>query len=107
MAIPETLGERIQAALDDAGLTQIKAAELLGLNRQTIGRWVAGEEVPEAQLLRVEEITGRSRAWLRYGLVDAAESEAEHYRAGYEDGLKAIREMLSRLQPPLKRSPDA
>jgi len=103
MAIPETLGERIEAAIEEAGLTKGKAAELLRVNRNTITRWITtGEDVPERELIRVSELTGRSRPWLRYGLVDAAESEAERYRAGYEDGLKAIREMLSRPQPPVK-----
>lgn len=99
MAIPTTLGERMAAALAGAGLTRSRAAELLGLNRQTVGRWVAGEEVTEAQLARVAELTGRSAAWLRYGLVDGSEVAVERYLTGYEDAKADMQKILEHLQP--------
>jgi transcriptional regulator with XRE-family HTH domain len=104
MAIPETMGERIQAALDRCGLSQSEAAKRLGLVRNTIGLWVNGADIPERQLARVAELVGETPAWLRYGVRDAREEGIERYVTGYERALDDVRDVvgdaIDRLQPP-------
>ena len=41
----ETLGERIRAARQAAGLSQEKLAERLGLTRQAVTKWETGQDV--------------------------------------------------------------
>jgi transcriptional regulator with XRE-family HTH domain len=101
MAIPEILGERIAAALDSVGLTQIEAAKRLGVTRQTIGRWTGGAEVTEAALEQLAILVERSPAWLRYGLVDAVAGGIAEYQRGYSDAKEHMRQHLNRMEPSL------
>jgi DNA-binding XRE family transcriptional regulator len=100
MAIPETLGERIKAALAELQMSQTQAAQHLDITRNTLGLWVNGEDVPERQLIRVASLTGKSCAWLRYGVVDALDVVAERYARGYKDAVEHIRDSLDHMQPP-------
>jgi transcriptional regulator with XRE-family HTH domain len=104
MTIPETLGERIQTALDSIGMSQTDAAKALDLTRNTLGGWISGREVPERQLVRVAELSGKSCAWLRYGLEDVTEAGIERFTQGYERAIDDVREHLDRLQSLARRT---
>jgi len=104
MAIPETLGERIQQALNDAGKTQTWLASTLGKSRNTVGLWVTTSRIPEEELERVADVLGRSRAWLRYGVLDPVEEGIERYVTGWEEAVEKMRENLDRMQPPVREA---
>lgn len=98
MAIPETMGERVREALRGAGLNATTAAKLLGVGRHTVSRWLNGDDIPERELARIAERTGRSRAWLRYGITDKGVA-VERYVTGFLDGRERAIELLSRMEP--------
>ena len=55
----ETLGARIRAARQAAGLSQEKLAERLGLTRQAVTKWETGQSAPSTEnLLRLAEVLG-------------------------------------------------
>lgn len=55
----QTLGERIRAARQAAGLSQEKLAERLGLTRQAVTKWESGQSAPSTEnLLRLAEVLG-------------------------------------------------
>ncbi len=55
----QTLGERIRAARQAAGLSQEKLAERLGLTRQAVTKWETGQSAPSTEnLLRLAEVLG-------------------------------------------------
>ena len=55
----ETLGERIRAARQAAGLSQEKLAERLGLTRQAVTKWETGHSAPSTEnLLHLAEVLG-------------------------------------------------
>ena len=55
----ETLGERIRAARQAAGLSQEKLAERLGLTRQAVTKWETGQSAPSTEnLLHLAEVLG-------------------------------------------------
>lgn len=61
VAIPETMGERIKAALKEAGLTVTAAAVLLGVkSRSAFSTRINASKVDEPELLRIAELTGRA-----------------------------------------------
>ena len=55
----QTLGERIRAARQAAGLSQEKLAERLGLTRQAVTKWETGQSAPSTEnLLHLAEVLG-------------------------------------------------
>ena len=57
----ETLGERIRAARQAAGLSQEKLAERLGLTRQAVTKWETGQSAPSTEnLLHLAEVMQRA-----------------------------------------------
>lgn len=55
----ETLGERIRATRQAAGLSQEKLAERLGLTRQAVTKWETGQSAPSTEnLLHLAEVLG-------------------------------------------------
>ena len=55
----QTLGERIRAARQAAGLSQEKLAERLGLTRPAVTKWESGQSAPSTEnLLRLAEVLG-------------------------------------------------
>ena len=55
----QTLGERIRAARQAAGLSQEKLAERLGLTRQAVTKWESGQSAPSTEnLLHLAEVLG-------------------------------------------------
>jgi len=66
----QAIGERIRAAREKAGLTQLELAEAIpcGGGRQQISNWEAGFRTPRREAIkRIAEITGVSPAWIVYG----------------------------------------
>lgn len=56
-AKPMTLGERIKAFRKDAGMSQEKVAELVGVSRQAVTKWESGKSAPSTEnLFKLAEI---------------------------------------------------
>lgn len=54
-----SLGERIKEQRKNCGLSQEKVAELVGVNRQAVTKWEAGQSAPSTEnLFRLAEIFG-------------------------------------------------
>ena len=54
-----TLGEKIRACRQEAGMSQEKIAELVGVSRQAVTKWEADQSVPHTEhLFRLSEIFG-------------------------------------------------
>ena len=53
------LGEKIKACRQDAGMSQEKVAELLGISRQAVTKWEANQSAPNTEnLFKLAEILG-------------------------------------------------
>lgn len=69
-----SIGQRLKAAREAAGLTQEKAAAQIGVSMMTVSRWERGQHVAEgAQLGAAARVYGRSVDWILQG--DAAPAE--------------------------------
>lgn len=56
-----TLGERITKAYKDLGWKQDDLADRMGVNRKTVGNWIAGRHWPSyADLVAIAQVTGVS-----------------------------------------------
>lgn len=54
-----TLGENIRVCRQNAGMSQEKVAELVGVSRQAVTKWEAGQSVPNTEnLFKLAEIFG-------------------------------------------------
>ena len=54
-----TLGERIKSCRQDSGMSQEKVAELVGVSRQAVTKWEAGQSAPNTEnLFKLAEIFG-------------------------------------------------
>lgn len=63
-----TLGDRLTAAREGAGLDIAAMAELLGLRPETLEGWEVDQAEPTATLLgRIAAVTGVSLVWLLTG----------------------------------------
>ena len=107
MAIPDTMGERIRVAAKGAGLSQTTLAELMGVDRNTVGMWIKGDDVPERRLERIAEITGRSKVWLRYGVSDGSEKEIARYITGLDDARREMTKLRDWIDAVLDRMPSS
>lgn len=67
------LGERIKACRQEAGMSQEKVAELVGVSRQAVTKWESGQSAPNTEnLFKLAEIFGT-----RVDLLLASEAESE------------------------------
>ena len=58
------LGERLQRARKETGMSQVAAAEMLGVSKATIYRWEHSQSrISDTLLERVGEIYNRSASW--------------------------------------------
>lgn len=65
-------GERLKDTLKQAGYTQAKATEELGLSRNAITNYVGGR-IPDATILyKLSNLLGVSMEWLLTGIEDAS-----------------------------------
>ncbi len=54
-----TLGERIKSCRQDSGMSQEKVAELVGVSRQAVTKWEAGQSAPNTEnLFKLAQIFG-------------------------------------------------
>lgn len=62
-------GERLQYAFSQAGMDRYAFAEKVGVNYDTIGRWIRGNKIPSKGLKRrqIESTTGISADWIETG----------------------------------------
>ena len=69
---PLTLGWRLKMALGDIKVQDM--ADKLGVNRATVGRWMADKGAPpkRAYLLQWAMITGTDAGWLEHGILPGA-----------------------------------
>ena len=71
-----TLGERIKELRRKNGFSQEKIAELVGISRQAVTKWEAGQSAPSmANLLALAELFGVSLDELTGGVSDAIPNE--------------------------------
>lgn len=95
------LGERIKACRQEAGMSQEKVAELVGVSRQAVTKWEAGQSAPNTEnLFKLAEIFGT-----RVDLLLAAEAESEpspaeqvYYLYKMEEARKAAARRQRRTQ---------
>ena len=71
-----TLGEKIKACRQAAGMSQEKVAELVGVSRQAVTKWEANQSAPNTEnLFKLAEILGTTVDFL------LASREAENFPA--------------------------
>ena len=77
--IPVTLGERIRERRTACGLSQEKAAELVGVSRQAVTKWERGQAAPSTEnLFKLAQVFGTTvDLLLEEGTSEGAESRAE------------------------------
>jgi transcriptional regulator with XRE-family HTH domain len=67
------LYDRLGKAQRDAGIGVAEMADLLGVSRETVGRWLSGRGVPKrGALVAWASLTGVDLRWLETGEVQAA-----------------------------------
>ena len=94
----QTLGERIRAARQAAGLSQEKLAERLGLTRQAVTKWETGQSAPSTEnLLRLAEVLGVPVT----ALLDASAPEQQMQA----DQIYALQKEQARRAPPKHCTP--
>jgi transcriptional regulator with XRE-family HTH domain len=79
---PQLLGVRIQRALEDAGVSKELAADRIDRSRETLDRYMRGNQNPSAMdIYEIGRLTGRDFGW--FGLSD-------------EDDVRVLRELAKR-----------
>lgn len=64
-------GMRIAKARKEAQLTQVVLAERVGMSRQAVVKWEAGQIMPRpGTLAKIAEVTGKTVLWLSTGLTE-------------------------------------
>ncbi|MCQ0971570.1 helix-turn-helix domain-containing protein [Paracoccus sp. TK19116] len=103
-----TLGDRIHAARDAAGLSVEKMARKLGLRAKTVSAWEHDEREPRANQLRmIAGLTGVSLIWLLTGEgnqpTTAGAETATGVDAGRETALTELRALQHALEDAARR----
>ena len=95
-----TLGERIKAFRKNAGMSQEKVAELVGVSRQAVTKWESGKSAPSTDnLFKLAEIFGTTTDLLldsESGGKTAAEELYDLYRQEEEKRLSDRRKRLKK-----------
>jgi DNA-binding XRE family transcriptional regulator len=80
-----TMGYRIKVALDDAHLTQMAAAKLIGVNSHaTINNWIWNRAQPKRDQMRaLARVTGKKLEWLEFGTEGPVEVIPPAEKMGY------------------------
>ena len=72
------LGERIKACRQNAGMSQEKVAELLGVSRQAVTKWEVNQSAPNTEnLFKLAEIFGTTVDMLLDSDDNSKQSSAE------------------------------
>lgn len=62
------IGERIkQARLEADGMKQRELADLLGVSERSVIAYESGEVIPYRFIRKIEDVTGKSAAWILHG----------------------------------------
>jgi transcriptional regulator with XRE-family HTH domain len=68
--------DRLRKAVENAGMSQAKVAELLGISKQLVTHWIQGRRVPsETQLRRLAGVIGVDMGFLSGAMDDAVSAE--------------------------------
>ena len=93
-----TLGEKIKACRQTAGMSQEKVAELVGVSRQAVTKWEANQSAPNTEnLFKLAEIFGTTVDFLlasREAENSPAEQIHQLYKLEEEKKAKARRDKL-------------
>lgn len=93
--VKKALGRRIALARNEAGLTQPKLAEKLGVNRSQVAKYESGENSPRFEkLARLAEVTGKPIAWF----FESAADELPQRSRGRKPSSVDLSESNGRLQ---------
>lgn len=108
MAIPQTLGERLRFAREQAKLDQAGVAEMVGVHPKSISKWENDRQEPsEEKLDQLSKLYEVETWWLRYGLShDELTEQWENDRKEAEYGQRAVsapRNLRARAVAQLKR----
>lgn len=67
----DTFGNRLKAALKEAGYTQIKATQELDLSQNSLSNYISKNRIPETKILyKISLLLGVSMEWLLSGNPD-------------------------------------
>lgn len=71
---PKTMGERLRAAREKAGLTQSQVAEALKVSASSVKQWETDRSVPrDEQLQALAEAISADLGWLLTGIFPSAD----------------------------------
>ena len=95
------LGERIKACRQNAGMSQEKVAELLGVSRQAVTKWEVNQSAPNTEnLFKLAEIFGTTVDMLLDSNDNSKQSSAEQiyylYKMEEEKKIAAKRRKLKK-----------
>lgn len=95
-----TLGDRIAAAREHAGLSAEELSERLGIRLKTLTAWEADQQEPRANRLQMlSGLLGVSLVWLITGSGDGVKAPTDR---GGDAGRDAARSELARLRDDLR-----
>lgn len=97
----ETMGGRLEYAIYHAGLKKGELARILDVARQTVTRWVGGDDIPEEKLDRIALVTGRPKSWFRYNLTGDP-SKGGQFDEGFGAAQKLALDMVGELHERLR-----
>jgi len=74
--VGRTIGQRILAAMQYAGLNKTQLAERVGVSWPTVNSWTKDEYAPNAtNLKRISDCTGIAMRWIQTGTGDPIDSD--------------------------------
>lgn len=78
----DTVGDRLEYAIESSGHDRRNFSVKMGVNYDTVGRWIRGNMIPDNtnKKTRIEQITGFSAAWIETG-----QGEKMIERTGYRE----------------------
>lgn len=89
----DTLGKRLQKALDDAGMTQAQLAERLGISQQAVQFICSGRTKNSKHTGRIAEILGVTPEWLVFGTLHGVSESKNNYVATLTTKVYTIRQL--------------
>lgn len=90
------IGDRIQQARKEVGLTQDELADRIGVKMRQVQNYESGESDPYRKLSRIAEATGKPREWF-YG-DDVSEQDAAGVAARLDQVEATLEEILRELR---------
>ncbi|MFY3771557.1 hypothetical protein AHYW_000660 [Providencia manganoxydans] len=67
MTETQTFGQRLLALLKQKKMSQLKAAEALGISRTAVNKWTKGGMIDESNLESLAQLLNVDKIWLKYG----------------------------------------